>query len=133
MASEPPAGMFDALKGHKYMSLTTFRRGGVPVVTPVWFAEQNGRLYVTTSSTSGKVKRIRRDPIVTVAPCTSNGRLLGHAVPGKARILPPEEQSLAEQALSRKYRLEKGLMRVLRVVLRRKAEGENTFLEIRPV
>ncbi len=133
MASEPPADLFAPLKGHKYLSLTTFRRGAVPVATPVWFAEQDGRLYVTTSSTSGKVKRIRRDPIVTVAPCTARGELLGHAVPGKARILPPDETAVADRALRRKYRLEKGMMRVLRTVLRRRAEGENTFLEIRPV
>ena len=81
MASEPPADLFAPLRGHKYMSLTTFRRGAVPVATPVWFAEQDGKLYVTTSSTSGKVKRIRRDPIVTVAPCKANGTLLGPAMP----------------------------------------------------
>ncbi len=133
MASEPPADLFAPLRGHKYMSLTTFRRGAVPVATPVWFAEQDGRLYVTTSSTSGKVKRIRRDPIVTVAPCKANGTLLGPAIPGKARILPPDEEAAADRALRRKYRLVKGVIDALRVILRRKAEGKETFLEIRPV
>jgi PPOX class probable F420-dependent enzyme len=46
----------------KYISLATFRKSGVAVHTPIWFAEENGRLYLMTSSKSGKYKRIRNNP-----------------------------------------------------------------------
>src|SRR5215218_1336099 len=55
----------------KYLSLTSFRRDGTGVATPVWFVEAGGRLLVETDASSYKVRRIRRDPRVTVAPCTA--------------------------------------------------------------
>lgn len=133
MASDPPDDLFAPLKGHKYMSLTTFRKGGVPVATPVWFAERDGKLYVATSRTSGKARRLRHDPIVTVAPCKPNGDLLGPALPGKARILPPDEEAAASRSLARKYWLEKRLLGVAQAIARRKTPERDTFLEIRPV
>ena len=60
----------------KYLSLTSFRRDGTGVATPVWFVEADGRLLVETDASSYKVRRIRRDPQVTIAPCTA--RDLGH-------------------------------------------------------
>jgi PPOX class probable F420-dependent enzyme len=60
----------------KYLSLTSFRRDGTGVATPVWFVEAGGRLLVETDAGSYKVRRIRRDPQVTIAPCTA--RDLGH-------------------------------------------------------
>jgi len=57
-----------------YVSLTTFRRTGEPVATPVWVvALPDGRLGVWTNGTSGKVKRLGRDPRVTLQPCTVRG------------------------------------------------------------
>ena len=49
-------------QGQKYVSLVTFRKNGVPVYTPLWFAEQDGKLYVQTRNDSGKYKRIRNNP-----------------------------------------------------------------------
>jgi hypothetical protein len=96
---EPP---FVDLRGQRYISLATFRRNGQPVLTPVWFAEDAGKLYVMTRSDSGKYKRLR-NPQVRVAPCTSRGRVTGPDTLGTARVLPPEEEARAQQALARKY------------------------------
>lgn len=62
-----------ALRGQKYISLTTFRKNGVRIATPVWFGEDGDKLYVMTRSDMGKTKRIRNNPRVTVAPCSIRG------------------------------------------------------------
>jgi len=85
------------------MSLTTLRKTGAAVATPVWFGEEDGKLYVMTRSDMGKTKRIRNNPQVRVAPCTIRGKVTGPEYPAKARILPREEQAKARQAINRKY------------------------------
>ena len=52
----------------KYLSLTTYRRDGSPVATPVWFVEDEGRLFAITAADSYKAKRLRRSPAAMVAP-----------------------------------------------------------------
>ena len=96
-------GRFGPLAGHKYCQLVTFRRSGKPVPTPMWFALDGDRIYMKTEAPSGKVKRIRRQPRVTVAPCTIGGRRLDGTVEGVARILPATETGHAEQTLRRRY------------------------------
>ena len=56
-AADAAPAAFDALRGYQCMKLTSFRRSGPPVATTVWFAEVDGRLYVTTAVRSGKVTR----------------------------------------------------------------------------
>jgi PPOX class probable F420-dependent enzyme len=89
--------------GQKYISLTTVRKNGTKVATPVWFGEDSDKLYVMTRSTMGKVKRIRNNPLVEVAPCTVRGKVTGDKLFAHARILPPEEHVHARQAINRKY------------------------------
>ena len=91
------------IHGQKYISLGTFRKSGVKVATPVWFGEDDARLYVMTRSDMGKTKRIRNNPQVTVAPCTMRGKVTGPEVAAMARILPPEEHAHARQTINRKY------------------------------
>lgn len=96
---------FIALEGERYISLTTLRKNGTVVATPVWFAVEGERLYLYTNANAGKVKRIRANPRVTVAPCTSTGDVTGPTIVGAARILTdPAEQRAAIAALARKYR-----------------------------
>lgn len=78
-----------SLGDHEYVSLTTHRRSGAAVPTPVWAAYDGGELLVWTRSDSGKVKRLRNDPHVTVVPCDVRGRVseADRAVPGTARLL----------------------------------------------
>ncbi len=116
------ASPFAALAGKKYASLATFRRSGAEVRTPVWFAERDGKLYVMTRSDSGKMKRIRNNPRVRVAPCTMRGKVAGPWGQAVVRVLPPED-STARDLLERKY----FLMRIPWLWSRK-----NIFLELVP-
>lgn len=91
------------ISGQKYLSLTTFRKSGAPVRTPLWFAEANGKLYFMTRNDSWKYKRIRSNPSVRVAPCTLRGKIIGPDFEARARILPREEWPAAKQSINRKY------------------------------
>jgi len=91
------------VQGQKYISLKTFRKSGVGVATPVWFGEEDSRLYVMTRGDMGKAKRIRNNPKVAVAPCTIRGVVTGPEFPATARVLPPEEHARARQTINRKY------------------------------
>jgi PPOX class probable F420-dependent enzyme len=103
MANAPDP--LQALQGEKYASMVTFRKSGAAVATPIWFAERDGRLYVMTRSDSGKSKRLRNRPEATMAPCTMRGKVTGPSFPFKVRLLAPEEQGAARDALRRKYLL----------------------------
>jgi PPOX class probable F420-dependent enzyme len=92
-----------AIRGQKYISLTTFRKNGAKIATPVWFGEDGDKLYVMTRSDMGKTKRIRNNPQVTIAPCTMRGKVIGPEFAASARILPLEEHARARQAINRKY------------------------------
>lgn len=91
------------LHDRKYISLATFRKTGVAVRTPVWFCEENGKLFVFTNPKSGKVKRIRNNPKVRIAPCTIRGRITGPDFEGVARILPGTAREHGLGAMKKKY------------------------------
>jgi PPOX class probable F420-dependent enzyme len=91
------------IQGQKYISLVTFRKSGVAVPTPVWFGEQDGKLYVKTRSDSGKFKRIRNNPSVKIAPCTMSGKVTGPEFAATARVLPTDLWAKGKQAVNRKY------------------------------
>jgi PPOX class probable F420-dependent enzyme len=129
MAQDPG---FQTLRGYKYCQLTTFRRSGVAVNTPVWFGLNGTTLYVRTETPSGKIKRIRNNPRVQVAPCSALGRIRGAATAARARILPPDAEALAERVLRRHYGLGRRLFYLLiEPVLRLRGIGE-AYLEIVP-
>jgi hypothetical protein len=93
-----------ALDQHRYLSLATFRRNGVEVATPVWFAAAANRLYVFTAGDAGKVKRLRRSPRARVAPCNARGRVSGAWRDATARLVDDERSiRLARGALHAKY------------------------------
>ncbi len=91
------------ISGQKYISLTTFRKNGVAVPTPVWFGEEGDKLYVMTGSHLGKAKRVRNNPQVRVAPCTIRGKVTGPEFPATARLLPLAEHAHARSTINRKY------------------------------
>ena len=70
-----------ALADERFVSLTTFRRSGQPVSTPVWVSRDGDALVVLTPADSGKVKRLRHDPRVEVRPCGRFGRVTDDAQP----------------------------------------------------
>jgi PPOX class probable F420-dependent enzyme len=92
-----------AIQGQKYISLTTFRKTGAGVATPVWFGEEDGKLYVMTRSDMGKAKRIRNNPKVRVATCTIRGTATGAEFAATAHVLPAEGHARARQTINRKY------------------------------
>lgn len=127
---------FDILAKEKYVSLTTFRRSGDAVPTPVWFALDSGTIYIESGPQSGKVKRVRHTSRVTVAPCSFNGTLTGPAHDGQARILSDQaEIAVAQAALTRAYPLTRtywyGFLHILRM-LRRKPSVALSYLAITP-
>ncbi|GAA0915398.1 PPOX class F420-dependent oxidoreductase [Nonomuraea longicatena] len=93
------------LGSEKYVSVTTFRKDATPVATPVWCAQDDDALVFWTVTDSGKVKRIRRDPSVSVAPCDVRGRVTGEPVAGRAEILSAAETERVRGLLRRKYGL----------------------------
>ena len=99
MASQVP----QQIHNQKYISLKTFRKNGVGIPTPVWFGEENDKLYVMTRHDLGKAKRIRNNPKVRVAPCTIRGTVTGPEFAATARILPPEDHARARKSINRKY------------------------------
>jgi PPOX class probable F420-dependent enzyme len=90
----------------RYVSITSFRRDGTGVATPVWFVQEGERLLVQTGADSGKVKRIRRNPQVMIAPCGATGRLRAEPVPAVAELLPAGELGRVQQLMARKYRMD---------------------------
>jgi PPOX class probable F420-dependent enzyme len=110
------AGSAEPLFGGKYLSISSYRRDGTEVATPVWFVQENGSLLAETDAQSGKVKRIRRNPIVRVAPCTGRGRLRAEPVIARAELLPATETSRVEELIARKYRLDMVIIKPLRSV-----------------
>jgi len=84
-----------------FIVITTFKRDGTAVATPVWCTGELGSLLVYTEADSGKVKRIRHDPHVTVAPCSFRGTPRGPAVDADATIVDDVEEVAA--LLTRKY------------------------------
>ncbi|MGC5017354.1 PPOX class F420-dependent oxidoreductase [Micromonospora sp. DT47] len=112
----------DRLAAEKYVLLTTFRKDGRAVPTPVWAVRDGDTLAVWTAADSGKVKRIRRDGTVTVAPCDVRGRPRGEALPGHAALCGPEESNRVRDLIKRKYRL-LGRLSLLGSRLRRGERG----------
>ncbi|WP_228989052.1 PPOX class F420-dependent oxidoreductase [Streptomyces sp. DH8] len=89
----------------EYVSLTTYRKNGTPVATPVWAAAEDGVLYVWTRSDSWKVKRLRADDKVVVTVCDVRGRIADGApsAEGTARLLDEDGTRTVRKLLARKY------------------------------
>ncbi|MCX4585037.1 PPOX class F420-dependent oxidoreductase [Streptomyces sp. NBC_01481] len=89
----------------RYVSLTTYRKDGTGVSTPVWFAVDAGELFVWTRSDSWKVKRLRNNSRVAVTVCDARGRVSEGApsAEGTARLLDDEGTGAIRKLLSRKY------------------------------
>ena len=92
------------LKKANYLSLATFRKSGVAVETPVWFAEEDDIFYIFSAGDAGKVKRLRNSPRCHIAACTMNGRITGDRVEAQGHLLTEaDEIDTALGALRRKY------------------------------
>jgi len=107
--TEPRTGSIEEIEAHKRALVVTYRKDGTPVPTPVWAAEGGGRLYVRSERTCGKVKRLRKDNRVLIAPCTVRGKPLGPPFEATGRLIDPHEEPYAERTLSRRYTIGRAL------------------------
>ncbi|GAB1692506.1 PPOX class F420-dependent oxidoreductase [Krasilnikovia sp. M28-CT-15] len=110
----------DEIVHSRYVSLTTYRKNGTPVATPVWHVPQNAELWIVTEADSGKVKRIRNNPQVLVAPCSARGTVAPDApsAVGTARLLDDDGTAQARSLLAHRYlmsRVGNWLARLLRL------------------
>jgi PPOX class probable F420-dependent enzyme len=94
---------FAYLYPYEFVLLTTFRKNGVGVPTAMWFAHEQGKLYMVTDHKSGKVKRIHNNRRVLLAPCDMMGHILGPQIDASARELPPDRYAHANAILAEKY------------------------------
>jgi PPOX class probable F420-dependent enzyme len=98
---------FSVFEGHKYLSLETFKKNGQGVRTPIWFAADpeanSAKLYIYTVDNTGKVKRIRNNPRVRIAPCDMRGKILGEWIDATAEIVTKEEAVRGMRLLNKRY------------------------------
>lgn len=117
--------MIGTLAAERYISLTTFKRDGTPVSTPVWVTSDDGRrLLVWSGAKTWKVRRLRRDPRVLVAPSTFKGRETGERIAARGRVI---QHPGIDELLRQKYGWHK---RVLDFVNRRSTPSSWTTIEI---
>jgi uncharacterized protein len=104
------AASFAPFARQRTILLATFRRDGTPVRTPVSIAVDGDRAFIRSWETAGKLKRIRNNQAVTIAPCTARGRPTGPPIRACARILSGEESARAGHLLAGKYPILHGLL-----------------------
>ncbi|KND42595.1 MULTISPECIES: PPOX class F420-dependent oxidoreductase [Streptomyces] len=112
----------DALGAGKYLLLTTYRKNGTTVPTPVWVVRDGDALGVWTVADSWKVKRVRNRADVLVGPCDVRGNPTGGTVPARAEILDAAGSAAYRGLIARKYGV-LGRLTLLGSRLRRGAEG----------
>jgi uncharacterized protein len=87
-----------------YINLATYRKTGVSVNTPVWVAAHEGSYYVFSESKAGKVKRLRNNTNIKIAPCDVRGKIHGEWIEGKARLVEDQtEIDAMYPAFTKKY------------------------------
>jgi uncharacterized protein len=119
------------LASHRYLSLATFRRSGAEVRTPVWFAEDDGRLYVLSAGAAGKIKRLRHSARARVAPCDVRGGVRGPWRDATARLVTdPATIERAHAALRAKYGRQMWLADVLARLTGRLAQRAWVEIEV---
>jgi PPOX class probable F420-dependent enzyme len=117
----------------KTILLTSYRRDGRAVGAPVSVVVDGDHAYVRSPGTGGKIKRIRNNPLVQIAPCTASGTVTGPAVRMRARLLDGAEFRHASGLLSRKYPMLQGVLVPLAHRLGRARFGRTVHLALTPV
>jgi len=89
-----------------YLNLSTFRKTGVAVNTPVWFAHDGKHIYVLSAGNAGKIKRLKNSSRSAVAHCTYSGKLLGNWHPATGLLIDAEQARYAHGLFVKKYGLQ---------------------------
>lgn len=124
-------GALSQFQGENVISLETYRRNGEPVRTPVWFLEQNGTLYVHTGDSTGKVKRIRRNPKVRIAPSYFRGKPKAEYIDARAEL--ETDPGIVKEYYSQIYK-KYGLQGTLTKFIQRfsRSKAKDIIVVIRP-
>jgi uncharacterized protein len=115
-AMTPTGSGFTGFEKTRQIVLVTFRRSGEAMPSPIYHGVADGKLYVRTDASSGKVKRLRNNPRVMVVPCSLRGKPKGHTVAGLARLLSEDEYARADRAIAASWSIpvkmfERGLVK----------------------
>lgn len=118
---------------HRYVSLTTFRRDGTPVASPVWIAAlDDGAAGVSTGADSGKVKRLAHTDRVELRPCDVQGRVPDGAPTwhGTATVVTGDDAAPVREAILSRYGLQMQLIELWGRL--RGTSGSDVGVVIRP-
>mgnify|MGYP000028919191 CR=1 FL=1 len=99
--------LFNDILNSRTINLTTFRKSGIAVHTPVWVVREGDVGYVRTSKTAGKIKRLKRNHKAFIAPCTNSGKITGDKIEVKAEVLElnREEYNKISNKIKKKYNI----------------------------
>jgi uncharacterized protein len=130
-----PAAELEALFPGRYLSVTSFKRDGTGVATPVWFVSDGKRLFALTDLHSAKIRRVRRNPRVLVASCRADGKLRSEPVAARAEVLTatPELERVQKLLIERyklSYRLVMLIYRLGRRLRGQRSVADGAALEI---
>jgi PPOX class probable F420-dependent enzyme len=128
-----PAPFWAPLNHQKTVAVTTYRRDGTPVATPVSVAVDGRRAYMRSFENAGKSRRLRRNPSIALAPSTRTGTPTGPAIEATARRLTGIEDRHAGRLLARKHPLLHGVLVPLTHRLARPKYGHTVHFELTPV
>ena len=115
-------GRLGRLGSERFVSLTTFKRDGRPVASPMWVVEDGGGLWLWTPAEAAKVKRVRRNSRVALTPCGRTGKVrAGDAVAdGTAEVITdPDEVVRVESLIKRKYKIEYWVVTLIETIAAR--------------
>ena len=125
-----PAQAFEPFVRQWAVLLTTYKRDGTPIGTPVNIAVEGDRAFIRTFDRAWKARRLRNNPEAEIAPSTARGKATGPAVRVRTRLLGGDEAAQASKALARKHRLVHGIL----VPLAHRLRGYKTLhFELTPV
>lgn len=113
------------LANESYINLETYRKNKKSVKTPVWFIINNNNVYVVTKENTGKVKRIKHNNAVRIAPCNFRGTIKGEWITGQAHIISPNEQQEFIKKRNKKYGFRAALANLFTI-----GKGNYTIIEI---
>jgi len=118
-----------ALGRGQFVLLTTFRKSGQGVPTPVWYVlAGDDSAYFFTGPETGKAKRIRNNPRVEIAPCSARGKASGPAVAATVRLLGSHEADQANAMIRKKYGFQ---WSIFGLVARVRGFKEQVYYELR--
>jgi PPOX class probable F420-dependent enzyme len=123
------AADLEALFPGRYLSVTSFKRDGTGVATPVWFVSDGRRLFAFTDLHSAKIRRIRRNPRVLVAACRVDGKLRSEPISARAEVLTADaDLERVQKLLLARYKISYRIV-MLFYRLGRRLRGKRTVAD----